>query len=448
MTMDGTVLWLLRPNSYRDIAGGTDNQELPVNFQVFFIRVSSRQPGSIHGEWKMSDYRYLIVGGGMTAYAAMCGIRAVDPEGGIGLISAESHPPYQRPPLSKGLWKGKPFEKIWYPIDELKATLHLGRNAETLSIADKTVVDDQGNSYRFDKLLIATGGETVKLPFGRDEIIYYRYLDDYLRLRALSEQKQRFAVIGGGFIGSEIAAALAMNGKQVVMLFPGEGICASLFPRELHQFLNEYYRSKGVDVLPRQKVTGMTRKQDRLFLNVRGADGTDRSIEADAVVAGIGIKPNVRLLEQAGMSIDNGIPVDEMLRAGHPDIFAAGDVANFYNPGLGNRMRAEHEDNALTMGRCAGRNMAGDSMPYHHLPHFYSDLFELGYEAVGQTDSRLETMEDWIEPHKKGVIYYLREHRVRGVVLWNVWERVDAARALIAEPGPFTAENLKGRLSS
>jgi 3-phenylpropionate/trans-cinnamate dioxygenase ferredoxin reductase subunit len=192
----------------------------------------------------------------------------------------------------------------------------------------------------------------------------------------------------------------------------------------------------------------MVRKQDRLFLNVRGVDGADRSIEADAVVAGIGIKPNVRLLEQAGMPIDNGIPVDEMLRTDNPDIFAAGDVASFYNPSLGIRMRTEHEDNALTMGRCAGRNMAGDSMPYQHLPYFYSDLFELGYEAVGKTDSSLETIEDWIEPYKKGVIYYLQEHRVRGVLLWNIWERVDAARSLIAEPGPFNPENLKGRLSS
>lgn len=148
----------------------------------------------------------------MTAYAAICGIRSVDSNGTIGLISAEFYPPYKRPPLSKGLWKGTPMEKIWYQIQELEVSLHLGRYAQTLVAADKTVIDDQGNSYRFEKLFIATGGDTVKLPFGGDEIIYFRNLDGYLKLRAISEQKQRFAVIGGGFIGSEIAAALAMNG--------------------------------------------------------------------------------------------------------------------------------------------------------------------------------------------------------------------------------------------
>lgn len=403
----------------------------------------------INREGNMSDYHYLIIGGGMTAYAAIQGIRAVDAEGSIGLISAEPHPPYKRPPLSKGLWQGTPFERIWYPLAELKVMLHLGRYVRTLISADKTVIDDQGNRYRFEKLLIATGGETVRLPFGGDEIIYFRNLDDYLKLRTLSEQKQRFAVIGGGFIGSEIAAALAMQGKQVVMLFPEDGIGASLFPNDLSQFLNDYYRANNVEVLPHQLVTDLKRNQNTLSLNVRDAEkNSERSIEVDAVVAGIGIKPNAGFVEQAGLAVDNGIVVDERLRTKNPDIYAAGDVANFYNPALDVRMRAEHEDNALSMGERAGRNMAGEALPYHHLPYFYSDLFGLGYEAVGKTDARLETITDWIDPYKKGVIYYLKQERVRGVLLWDVWERVDAARVLIEEPGPFTSADLIGKLTT
>jgi 3-phenylpropionate/trans-cinnamate dioxygenase ferredoxin reductase subunit len=136
------------------------------------------------------------------------------------------------------------------------------------------------------------------------------------------------------------------------------------------------------------------------------------------------------------------------LRTSRPDIYAAGDAVSFYNPALGTHLRVEHEDNANSMGRLVGRNMAGKSEPYHHLPFFYSDLFDLGYEAVGQTDSRLVTFADWKRPNEEGVIYYLKNDRVRGVLLWNVWEQVEAARRLIAEPGPFNAENLKGRIAA
>ena len=156
------------------------------------------------------------------------------------------------------------------------------------------------------------------------------------------------------------------------MLFPEEGIGASLFPQDLSRLLNDYYQGKGVHVLPRCISKGLTRNQDKLALNVGTvAEGLEHRLETDAVVAGIGIKPNVRLLEQAGLAVDNGIVVDERLRTENPDIFAAGDVAIFYNASLAMRMRAEHEDNAITMGRYAGRNVAGDLLPYHHLPYFY-----------------------------------------------------------------------------
>jgi 3-phenylpropionate/trans-cinnamate dioxygenase ferredoxin reductase component len=173
---------------------------------------------------------------------------------------------------------------------------------------------------------------------------------------------------------------------------------------------------------------------------------TDREVVVDGVVAGIGIEPNVDLAKAAGLEVDNGIIVDEFLRTSHPHIYAAGDVAAFYSPALAKRIRVEHEDNANSMGRLAGRNMTGKSEPYHHLPSFYSDLFELGYEAVGEVDSRLETVADWKEPNEEGVIYYVQHGRVRGVLLWNVWEQVEAARRLIAAPGPFIPKDLLGRL--
>jgi len=285
------------------------------------------------------------------------------------------------------------------------------------------------------------------LPFRGNEIIYFRTLNDYQRLRALTDQHQRFVVIGGGFIGSEIAAALAMNGKKVAMAFPADAIGNRIFPAELAQFLNGYYRDKGVEVLTRTRVTGLETRQGKPVLKIRNEQTqSDREIAADAVVAGIGITPNVELAQAAGLGVDNGIRVDSALRTSHPDIYAAGDVANFFNRAIGRRLRVEHEDNANEMGRLAGLSMAGRKVSYDHLPSFYSDLFELGFEAVGEVDSRLETVADWKDPYREGVVYYLEGGRVRGVLLWNVWDQVDSARKLISEAGPFVAENLRGRL--
>ena len=393
----------------------------------------------------MPNYTYLIVGGGMTADAAVHGIREVDGSGSIGLVSAEAHPPYNRPPLSKGLWKGKPVESIWRQTESQGVILHLGRIAQHLDPQNRRVTDDQGTVYGYDRLLLATGGAPRLLPF--EQIIYFRTLDDYERLRALTAEGQRFAVIGGGFIGSEVAAALAMNGKAVVMAFPEEGIGSRMFPPDLAKFLNDLYRQKGVEVLPGELVASLEMRAGRPVLKVRNAQSQgEREVVTDGVVAGIGIQPNVELAQKAGLEVENGIRVDTSLRTSHADIYAAGDVANFYNPALDKRLRVEHEDNANTMGRLAGQAMAGRTVTYDHLPFFYSDLFELGYEAVGEVDSRLQMVADWKDPYQEGVVYYLRDGRVRGALLWNVWEQVDAARRLIAEPGPFRPENLKGRL--
>jgi len=387
-------------------------------------------------------YTYLIIGGGMTADSAVRGIRQVDKTGSIGLISNEPHPPYNRPPLSKALWKGEPIKTIWRNTSERGVEIHLGRTAKGIDLRNKTVLDDRGTEYRFGKLLLATGGKVRKLPSEVDGIIYFRTLDDFHRLRALAGERERFAVIGGGFIGSEVAAALAMNGKQVTIIFPEEGIGARVYPRRLSSHLNSYYPEKGVTVLAEDGISYIE-KRDASY-SIKTTKG--REVVADGIVAGIGIVPDIELARSAGLRADNGIVVDEYLQTSHPDIFAAGDVANFFNPSLGKRMRVEHEDNANTMGETAGKNIAGERIPYVHLPFFYSDLFELGYEAVGDLDSRYEVVEDWKRQFAEGVIYYLEGKRVRGVLLWNTWGQVDHARVLIADPGPFTVKNVLGRL--
>jgi NADPH-dependent 2,4-dienoyl-CoA reductase/sulfur reductase-like enzyme len=380
-------------------------------------------------------YSYLIVGGGMAADAAIRGIREVDPEGTIGLISSEPDPPYKRPPLSKKLWRGKALDSVWLGTDQLGVDLHLGRTGRVLDLQHKQVVDDRGTQYGFDKLLLATGVTPRRLPFGGHGITYFRTLKDYQRLRQEAARGQRFAVIGGGFIGSEIAAALAMNDKEVVMILPEGGIGSHLFPADLAEFLTGYYREHGVEVLTHTKVTNVIMRGNRFTVETQDAVASaTRDIEVDAIVAGIGATPNVDLAQAAGLAVDNGIVVDPFLRTSHPDVYAAGDVAAYWQSVLGERRRVEHEDNATTMGRLAGRAMAGETAPYEHLPFFYSDLFDLGYEAIGDVDSRLEVVSDWEEPYRTGVLTYRRDGRVRGALLWNVWDRLDAARALIADP--------------
>ncbi|MHB8454447.1 MAG: NAD(P)/FAD-dependent oxidoreductase [Acidiferrobacterales bacterium] len=386
--------------------------------------------------------KYLIVGGGMTADAAVRGIREADKSGTIVLLSAENHPPYNRPPLSKKLWTGDSIDSIWRKTGEARADLRLGTHASAGNATEKTITDNRGNIYTYEKLLLATGGTPRRLAFEDADVIYFRTLDDYERVRALADNKAEFVVIGSGFIGSEIAASLAMNGCRVSMVFPGSGIGARFYPPGLSDFLNTYYRERHVDLFPGETVQTI----ERTGTKTRITTASGKSFYADAVIAGLGIEPELDLARSLNLKVANGIAVDEFLRTSHPDIYAAGDVANFYSPALGVRRRVEHEDNANTMGAMAGRNMAGRSEKYNHLPYFYSDLFDLGYEAVGEFGANLETIEDWKEPFLKGVVYYLGDGQVRGVLLWNTWGQVDAARRMISAGERPEAGSLKGRI--
>lgn len=392
----------------------------------------------------MAHYNYLIIGGGMTAASAIDGIRETNGNSAIGVITAETHKPYDRPPLSKALWSGKKtLKEIMRPATHGNVTYHLGRVAQKLDLSGKKVHDDHGDTYTFDKLLLATGGTTRRLPFGGDDVIYFRTLADYQRLHELATRHETFAVIGGGFIGSEVAAALAMNGRKVSLITPENGICARLFPANAVAFFNDYYRQKGVEVVTGESVVGL----EGAGVNLTLVTKNNRRINANGVVAGIGIVPNVELAVAAGLKVDNGIVVDQSLRTSHPDVFAGGDVANYFDQALGARRRVEHEDLANTMGKAAGQAMAGANVNFTHTPFFYSDLFEIGYEAVGELDSRLQVIADWKERFHTGVLYYLDNQRVRGVLLWNVWGKVDEARALIAASETVVAAALKGRIA-
>jgi NADPH-dependent 2,4-dienoyl-CoA reductase/sulfur reductase-like enzyme len=269
---------------------------------------------------------------------------------------------------------------------------------------------------------------------------------DYHQLRAAAELGRRFAVLGGGFIGTELTAALTGVGVEVTMLFPETGIGARLFPDDLSRALNSMIEQQGVDVRPRTELDGVEAVGDQLALSYRDRrERSDRTVFVDGIVAGIGVRPQVALAREAGLEVDDGIVVDETFRTRDPDIYAAGDIASYPCPVLGRR-RVEHEDHANASGLAAGRAMAGEPEPYDHLPFLYSDFFDLSYEAIGDLDPSLDTISDWWAPYREGVVYYLREGRIRGILLWGVRGQLDPARRLLRDPGPFTRDDLIGRL--
>jgi NADPH-dependent 2,4-dienoyl-CoA reductase/sulfur reductase-like enzyme len=387
----------------------------------------------------MREVRYLVVGGGMTGHAAAAAIREADPEGSIAMLAAEPDRPYARPPLSKGLWLGKAEESVWLP-EVPGLDFRGGRRAVALDPRAHEVRDDRGEVHRFDRLLLATGGTPRRLSSGGDRVIYYRTLADYRRLRA--SEGRRITVIGGGFIGSELAASLTAAGREVTMIFPEQAIGARVYPAELASFLVRTFTEKGVRVLAGETVAAVEPRGAASVVRT----GHGEEIEADVVVAGLGIRPDTALAEAAGIACADGILVDERLETSEPDVFAAGDVARFWNEALGGRVRVEHEDAALSQGRAAGRNMAGAAEPYRHLPFFYSDLFDLGYEAVGRLDASLETISSWKTPFREGIVYYLEGDRVRGVLLWGIFGKVDAARELVSGRVPAVRSELEHAL--
>ncbi len=394
--------------------------------------------------------RYVIVGGGLAGASAIEGIRSRDRESEIVLISRENHAPYHRPPLSKGLWFGKEtLDKVpvhpdaFYPESGIRLVLR--REVVEVDPERLAVWDDHGAEYGYDRLLLATGGRPARLNVpGADieGVHYYRDLEDYFYFQEQVKHLEHVLVIGGGFIGLEMAAALSHAGMQVTIIYPSEYPMARLLPRDLGLFVADYYRQKGIETVSGDRVVAIEDQGTQIL--ARTASGG--TVTTQVVLAGLGIEPATDLAEAIGLEIDNGIVVDERARTSDPNIWAAGDVAEYPESALHRMRRMEHWDHALRHGRCAGVNMAGGDEPYEGLPLFFSDFFDLGWEAVGDLDVSFGLEEWWKEPFREGVVFYVDEGVVRGVMLWNVWEKVDAARALIRADRPMSMEERLGML--
>jgi 3-phenylpropionate/trans-cinnamate dioxygenase ferredoxin reductase subunit len=295
---------------------------------------------------------------------------------------------------------------------------------------NRTVTTESGDEFGYTELLLATGASPVQLDLSPSpRVIYFRTFADYRMLREQTATASHIAVVGGGYVGTEIASALALNGVKVTLVTSDEHVGSHMFPESLAVAFEQGFLDHDVTVRRNVKVSSGAEASAKVQLQL----DDNSSLEVDAVVFGLGVRPNVELAEDSGLATDNGIVVDEFLRTEDPHVYAAGDVANYPDAILGRR-RVEHVDNANEMGKAAGRIMAGGTDPYTYTPYFYSDVFDDGYQAVGTVSTSLKTVENWTTEPKEGVVYYVDDDgAVQGVLMWNVWEGLDEAKQLIAD---------------
>lgn len=378
------------------------------------------------------EHDFVIVGAGMVADAAARGARGQGFTGSVAIVGEEHDPPVHRPALSKRLWTDPDFTVADATLrtgERTGADLFLGRRAIELDPRRHTVTTDEGDSFTYGDLLLATGGRPHRLE-GLDaggRVLYFRTLAHYHELRALARQRPHVAVLGGGYLGCELAAALAQQGCRVTLVHQGEVLGGLILPRSIATDFERLYTDAGVEFRHAVTVVEGSQTPDGVCLLLD--DGT--TLDSDVAVVALGIEPAGEVADaHLARADDGGIVVDECLATTAPHVYAAGDVAQYPDPILG-CTRVEHADNALRMGAAAGRIIAGSAEVYDHTPMFYSDVFDHGYEAVGTVDARLQTVVDPVDGGT--VVYYLTDDEVVGVLLWDHEGGLDVARQLLAQ---------------
>ena len=400
----------------------------------------------------MEHAPYVIIGGGLAGTAAAEAIRRRDKTGRVLLICAEPHPPYDRVPLSKDYLLGKiEREQVFLKqprfYERNKVELLLHQPAVAVDLEQRLVSLANDEQVGFDKLLLATGGRPRRLPIpgaDLDGIYTLRNLEDTEAIRSALQGARRAVVIGGGFIGCELAAGFAQLGLATTIVELTPAVLSLVVDPETSEFVASYLRQQGVTILTQTAAARFVGEQGR----VRAvATNTGAEIEADLVAVGVGIAPNTELAATAGLTVDNGVVVNEYLEA-TDSVYAAGDIARYYSPPLGRHLRVEHYDVALQHGRLAGANMTGERRAYTELPYFFSFMGELHINVIGDMSRRQQCIRRGVLSLDPGFVqFYLADGLLQaalsvnrnGALLQAARERILQQRP-VAHPEAFADE--------
>jgi 3-phenylpropionate/trans-cinnamate dioxygenase ferredoxin reductase component len=393
------------------------------------------------------EVEFVIVGGGVAAAKAAEGLRAAGGEGTAVVLTAEPELPYERPPLSKEFLRGeagrdrtRTHDEGWYRDHEVE--LLLATRASTLDPATRTVTTEVGDQLRYGGgVVLATGAQPVRLELPGEDLegVYYlRTVDDAERLRAAISRAEHMVVIGGGFIGAEVAASATQMDTRVTLLERSETLWTRAVGSEMGRFFEDFLRDRGVHVRTRTQAERL--EGGDTVAAVVLPDGS--RLHADLVVIGVGVRPDTDLAERAGLPVDNGILVDQQLRAAE-GVRAAGDVANAEHPLFG-RVRIEHWAEALNQGLLAGRNLAGAGERYERVPYFFSDQFDLSLSYLGHVREWDELVvrgsREVTEP--KFIAWYLQQGTPRAALIVNDWDAEDPVREVIRRARPVDRDRL------
>lgn len=392
---------------------------------------------------------FVLVGAGLAAARAAETLRDNGFDGAVVLIGDEADRPYDRPPLSKDYLQGKlDREKVflkprdWY--EQHAIDFRPGTRVTAVHPAAHEIRIQNGHPVGYDKLLLATGSSPRRLPVPGAEfsgVYYLRRIEDSDALRRALDSAQRVAIIGAGWIGLETAAAARVAGCAVTVIEQSSLPLLGVLGAEVAQTYAELHRRHGVELRLNCRVSQIVGEAGKVT-GVELADGS--RIPADTVIIGVGIEPNTQLAEAAGLTVDNGVVVDEHLTTSDPDIFAAGDVANSYYPTLGARLRLEHWSAAYNQGPVAAANMMGDQQSYQKLPYFFSDQYDSGMEYTGYVPRDGYDSVVFRGDPRSGefIAFWLRDNRMLAGMNVNIWDVAPTIETLVRSGRPVDADKL------